>query len=65
MEALSDTAESTTQTATIGTGNIAQQLSGLSGGTSSVHHTTNTPSVETASTSSNSSDRMPHLQQGL
>ena len=65
MEALSATAESTTQSATMGTVNIAQQLAGLSSGTSSVHHTTNTPSVETAATSSNSSEEMPHLQQGL
>ena len=64
LEALSVPAESATQNAAGSTGNLAQQLSGLSTGTNFVHHTNNTPSMEIATTSSDTSGGTPHLQQG-
>ena len=64
LEALSVPAESAVQNAAGGTGNLAQQLSGLGTDTNSVHHTSNTPSMETATTSSDTSGGMLHLQQG-
>ena len=64
LEALSVPAESAIQNAAGGTGNLAQQLSGLGTGTNSVHHTSNTLSMETATISSDTSGGMLHLQQG-